>query len=65
MTYVSRQEAIADDDPLPLNEFANSLIESIGIATDTELVVVVVVVAAEVVSTSIIPNSSLHLSKVA
>lgn len=64
MTYVSRQVAIADDDPLPLNEFANSLIESIGIATDTELVVVVVV-AAEVVSTSIIPNSSLHLSKVA
>jgi hypothetical protein len=64
MTYLSRQEAIADDDPLPLNEFANSLIESIGIATDTELVVVVVV-AAEVVSTSIIPNSSLHLSKVA
>lgn len=61
MTYLSRHEAIADDDPLPLNEFAKSLIESIGIATDTELVVA----AAEATSTSIIPNNSLHLSKVA
>jgi hypothetical protein len=59
-TYLSKLETIADDDPLPLKELAKSLIESIGIATET-----VGDGPLEAPSTSITPSRSLHLSRVA